>query len=48
MVTVFFGADAPETARAAVEARLRADHPCAEVYTVDGGQDVYPFIFTVE
>ncbi len=48
MITVFFGADAPAEARAAAETAIKEAYPRAEAYFIDGGQEVYPFIITVE
>ena len=32
----------------AIAATIREKHPDAEVYFIDGGQDIYPFIFVAE
>lgn len=48
IVTAFFGKDADENVRAAVEDYVCENFPDVEFYGVDGAQDVYPFIFAVE
>ena len=48
MVTVFCGKDSSEEQREELEARLETEHPDVEAYFIDGGQDVYPYIFIVE
>ena len=48
LITAFIGHDASAEDVAALEAHVAEAYPDAEFYTVDGGQDVYPFIFVVE
>ena len=48
MLTVFVGADATEEERALLETFLGEKYPSDEVYFIDGGQDIYPFIFVAE
>ncbi len=48
MLTVFTGKDALEDETASLEAFLKEKYPSAEVYLIDGGQDVYPYIFVAE
>jgi len=48
MVTAFLGKDTKESEVEALQAWMEENCPEAEFYTVDGGQDVYPFIFVVE
>ncbi len=48
MLTVFVGKDATEADATALRAAVSAAHPTAEVYFIDGGQDVYPFLFVAE
>lgn len=48
MLTVFSGKDATEDDRTALSAHLSDACPSAEVYFIDGGQDIYPFIFVAE
>jgi len=48
MLTVFVGKDAAADERTALEQHLAAAHPAVERYFIDGGQDVYPFIFVAE
>lgn len=48
MLTVFVGKDAPAEDKTALEQHMAAAHPDVETYFIDGGQDVYPFIFVAE
>jgi DAK2 domain fusion protein YloV len=48
MLTVFCGKDAPEEERSALEETLTEDLPDAEIYFMEGGQDIYPYIFVAE
>ena len=48
MLTVFVGADASEEERAELEAFINEKYPDDEVYFINGGQDIYPFIFVAE
>ena len=48
MITVFFGQDATAEECAELEQYMKEAHPSAEVYFVDGGQAIYPFIFVAE
>ena len=48
MLTVFRGKDASEEEQNELEAYLHEAHPDAEVYFIDGGQDIYPYIFVAE
>ncbi len=48
ILTVFCGADASDEERTLLERELRATHPDHEIYFVDGGQDVYPYIMIAE
>lgn len=48
MLTVFCGIDAGEEERKALEARLGEAHSGAEIYFVDGGQEIYPYLFIAE
>jgi dihydroxyacetone kinase-like predicted kinase len=48
MVTVFCGKDSTQEQRETLEARLEEEYPEVEVYFIEGGQDVYPYIFIVE
>ena len=48
MLTAFVGEDVSEEEQAAVEERIRALHPAAEVYFAHGGQAIYPYIFVAE
>ena len=48
MLTGFVGEGVSEEEQAAVEEKIRALHPSAEVYFAYGGQSVYPYIFVAE
>ena len=48
MLTVICGKDATKEEQAELEAYLGENHSDAEVYFIDGGQDIYPYIFVAE
>ena len=48
MLTVFCGADSNEEERAELESYLNENHSSAEIYFIDGGQEIYPYIFVAE
>ena len=48
MLTVFVGSDATEEERTELEDFVNEKYPDDEVYFIDGGQDIYPFIFVAE
>jgi len=48
MLTVFCGKDADEKERDELKARLDESLSSAEIYFIDGGQDIYPYIFVAE
>ncbi len=48
MLTVFRGKDADAAEEAELVEKLSAAYPALEIYTLDGGQDIYPFIFVAE
>ena len=48
MLTVFCGKDAPTEERATLEETLTEALPQAEIYFMEGGQDLYPYIFVAE
>ena len=48
MLTVFCGADATAEECAVLEAYIAENNPDAEIYFVDGGQEIYPYIFVAE
>ena len=48
MLSIFVGKSATEQDTAALEARLNEAHPDVEVYFIEGGQDVYPYIIIAE
>ena len=48
MITVFCGKDSSEAECLELEGYLNSAYPDDEVYFIDGGQDIYPFIFVAE
>ena len=48
MLTVFCGKDATPEQQAALQADIQKTYPAIESYFIDGGQDIYPFIFVAE
>ncbi len=48
MLTIFRGVDATDEDQTALEAGIAEKCPDAEVYFIDGGQEIYPFIFVAE
>ena len=48
MLTVFCGKDATPDQQAALQADIQKTYPAIETYFIDGGQDIYPFIFVAE
>ncbi len=48
MLTVFCGMDATMEEREALEKNIRESHPDEEIYFIDGGQEIYPYIFVAE
>ena len=48
MLTVFCGKDNTAEEKAELESHMAEAYPDIEVYFIDGGQDVYPFIFVAE
>lgn len=48
MLTVFVGADADAGEKDLLEKHINENHPDAEIYFIDGGQEIYPFIFVAE
>ena len=48
MLTVFCGKDAEISEREELSARISQKFPSVEVYFIDGGQDIYPYIFVAE
>lgn len=48
MLTVFCGQDADVDERAQLEASLNEKYSSAEIYFIDGGQEIYPYIFVAE
>ncbi len=48
MLTVFRGKDCPEELELKLRARLGELYPEHEMYFIDAGQDIYPYIFVAE
>ena len=48
MLTVFCGKDATPEQQAALQTDIQKTYPAIESYFIDGGQDIYPFIFVSE
>ncbi|MBQ8174531.1 MAG: DAK2 domain-containing protein [Clostridia bacterium] len=48
MLTVFCGLDADEEERAELEEELKKEHSDAEIYFIDGGQEIYPYLVVCE
>ena len=48
MLTVFCGADATEEEKANLTAYLAETYPEAEAYLIEGGQEIYPFVYVAE
>ena len=48
MLTVFCGKDATPEQQSALQADIQKTYPAVESYFIDGGQDIYPFIFVAE
>ena len=48
MLTVFCGKDATPDQQSALQADIQKTYPAIETYFIDGGQDIYPFIFVAE
>ena len=48
MLTVFCGAETAVAERNALEADLKKAHTDAEIYFIDGGQEIYPYLFVCE
>ena len=48
MLTVFCGKDATPEQQTALQADIQKTYPAVESYFIDGGQDIYPFIFVAE
>ncbi len=48
MLTVFCGKDASMEERETLQASLTASCPDAEIYFIEGGQEIYPYIFVAE
>ena len=48
MITAFYGKDATSEEREQLESYMQKTYPHVEAYFVDGGQEIYPFLFVVE
>ena len=48
MLTVFCGAGSNEEERRELEAYLSENYSSDEIYFIDGGQEIYPYIFVAE
>ena len=48
MLTIFCGISTTAEECALMEDKLRASNPDVEIYTIDAGQDIYPYIFVAE
>lgn len=48
MITVFLGKDATEEEANALQVRIRSTYPDVEIYAIDAGQEIYPYIFVAE
>ena len=48
MITVFCGEDSNSDEQSELTAYLSENYPDAEVYFIDGGQEIYPYIFVAE
>ena len=48
MITVFYGKDATAEEREMLTEYMARTYPTVEAYFVDGGQEIYPFLFVAE
>ncbi len=48
LLTVFIGADTQASEAAALEEYVSTKYPDTEVYFIDGGQEIYPYLFVAE
>ena len=48
MLTIFCGISTTAEECALMEEKLKASNPDVEIYTIDAGQDIYPYIFVAE
>ncbi len=48
MLTVFVGSDVAEEERAELEEKLYGMNSDAEIYFINGGQEIYPYVFVAE
>jgi dihydroxyacetone kinase-like predicted kinase len=48
LLTVFIGADATAKEAAELEGYVTKNYPDTEVYFIDGGQEIYPYLFVAE
>ncbi len=48
MLTIIAGSDSTEEERNALGKKISESHPEIEIYVLDGGQEIYPYIFVAE
>ncbi|MBQ9132506.1 MAG: hypothetical protein IJX62_08575, partial [Clostridia bacterium] len=48
MLTVFCGADSTDAECHELESFCKETYPTSEVYFINGGQEVYPYVFVAE
>lgn len=48
MLSIFCGKDSTEEEQAAIKGFLEEHCPSAEIYFIEGGQEIYPYIFVAE
>ena len=48
MLTAFVGSDVSPEEKAEIESYVSAQFPEVECYFLDGGQDIYPYLFVAE
>ncbi len=48
MMTVFIGKDTTDSETEELISKIKANHSSVEIYTIDAGQEIYPYIFVVE
>ena len=47
-INIYYGADATEEQAQAIREQVQGMNPEAEVICLNGGQPIYPYIFSVE
>ena len=48
MLTIIAGAESTEEERKSLGKEISEKHPDIEIYIIDGGQEIYPYIFVAE